>query len=257
MSITYFASHGKSGRGLSLRLALILGGIKFEDTFVTRPEHYKQKENNNRRWAGVPEITIFNKNGDKQVIGQSSTCLRYAGYISGLYPKDDSLKAALIDEILDSVEDLLNLCFIPFNHIKDENQKNKFFESLMSKDGGKMRAWFDKFELRLKENNVDRNNKNGYFVGDKLTIADLKLFGHLNNYFNGRFEKLYKIPKTFFIDNGYKRINELLEKLRNEPKIKTFIEEYDVRLGKFHGDDDDKEKYRTTIYDGKVVFGDF
>merc|ERR1739842_92059 len=44
---------------------------------------------------------------------------------------------------------------------------------LMKKE--KIPFWFDKFEQRLAENE-QRGNKKGFFVGDDLTIADLKAF---------------------------------------------------------------------------------
>ena len=186
LRMTYFASHGKSGRGLSVRLCCILGGIGFEDVMISRPEHYTQKENNQRRWAGIPEIDIFNKNGKIQKIAQSSTCWRYVGRLSGLYPSNNIIECAFIDEIIDSVEDVINGCFSPIGKLK-EDQRKGLIDKLMNnkKDGyGELRLFLDKFELRLKENNEDKKNKNGYFVGDSLSIADLKFFGHFRNYRN-------------------------------------------------------------------------
>ena len=260
LRVTYFPDHGKSGRGLALRLALYLGGICFEDKIVSRPEHHQQKANNQRRWSGVPEVDIYDKNGKSQKIAQSSTCLRYAGIITGLYPNDDNpFKCALIDEVIDSVEDVIVGCLIPMIKATEGKEREELYKKLMNDkkgdDYGKLRLWFDKFELRLKENNIDRNNKNGYFVGSTLTVADLKVFAHFNHYINGTFQKLFGINTTIFIDNGYKMIQAFLEKLRNEAKIKQFINEYDERLSNF-AKDDLREKVRTKLYDGKLVFAD-
>ena len=259
-TVTYFPGHGKSGRGLALRLALYLGGICFEDKIVSRPEHKVQKENNQRRWSGVPEMMIYAENGKSQRIAQSSTCLRYAGSITGLYPSDNPMKCALIDEVIDSVEDVIVGCFIPIMKAKEGKEREDMINKLMNDkkgdDYGKLRLWFDKFELRLEENREDRDNKNGYFVGPTLTVADLKVFAHFTNYSNGTFEKQLGIKSSIFSDNGYKRIEGFLDKLRNEnTKIKQFIADYDQRLDDF-GKDDLKEKVRSKVYDGKLVYAD-
>merc|ERR1712083_1176926 len=44
--------------------------------------------------------------------------------------------------------------------------------------------WFGKFEARLTENE-ERGNKSGYFVGDTMTVADLKFYYGLANYMSG------------------------------------------------------------------------
>ena len=260
VTVIYFPSHGRSGRGLALRLALHLGGICFEDRIVSRTEHMEQKENNERRWSGVPEMIIYAQNGDSQKIAQSSTCLRYAGSITGLYPNDNPIKCALIDEVMDSVEDVIINCFIPIMKAKEGKEREDLKNQLMNDEKGdkygKLRLWFDKFELRLKENNEDRNNKNGYFVGSTLTIADLKVFAHFVNYVNGIFEKAFGIKSSIFTDNGYKRIQGFLDKLRNDnAKIKQFIDDYNERLNDF-GTDELREKVRNKIYDGKILYSD-
>eukprot|EP00483_Globobulimina_turgida_P007361 UN07375 len=47
-----------------------------------------------------------------------------------------------------------------------------------------MPYWMDKFNNRLVENEK-RGNKNGYVVGDSLSIADLKLYYGLTVFFEG------------------------------------------------------------------------
>ena len=75
--ITYYAM---PGRAAPIRLACQLGGISYEDNFITSEEQKQQKADGKRRWSGPPEITIFDKNGKELVtIGQSNACLRYVG----------------------------------------------------------------------------------------------------------------------------------------------------------------------------------
>src|SRR5262245_30947436 len=45
---------------------------------------------------------------DSQVIAQANTINRYLGKLTGLYPKDD-WQAALVDELMDAIEDIMML----------------------------------------------------------------------------------------------------------------------------------------------------
>ena len=65
----YFAF---GGRAAPLRIAAFLGGVAYQDEFITNNK--EQKAEGKRRWSGLPEIVV----GD-QVIGQSNACLRYIG----------------------------------------------------------------------------------------------------------------------------------------------------------------------------------
>lgn len=247
LSVIYFpfASQSKSGRGITLRVACILGGLCWEDRIVHIHEHFAQKRKGQRRWTGVPEMIVYNKQGQQQRIAQSSTCLRYIGVITGLYPKNEPLKCGLIDEIIDSIEDIVNHCF------KKMMWGHTTYQVLMNNDNGKLRYWFDKFELRFKENE-ERGNDNGYIVGNELSIADIRIYGHFRNYVNGSFIG-YGVPQTIFIDNGYKRISNHVNKMMNNKKIVEFINQYEKRVSSFKYNG----KERTKIYDGKLIYGDF
>merc|ERR1712241_880044 len=100
--------------------------------------------------------------------------LRYIGSVGGTYPKG-LVERALVDEVLDSSEDLLGLVVPPWLmkiYGDDQDKANAAIEALM-KD--KLPYWLKKFEDRLEENEK-RGNKNGFFVGDSITIADLKFY---------------------------------------------------------------------------------
>ena len=72
---------------------------------MTPTEHKLAVESGGRRWKGLPEITVYGKDNKAVVeIGQSNACLRYIGSLCALYPSANPLQAALIDEVLDSVE---------------------------------------------------------------------------------------------------------------------------------------------------------
>jgi len=160
------------GRGQPLRAAAALGGVCYTDRFITFQEHGKQKQEGLRRWSGIPEITLHDKDGkDVMTVGQSNICLQLIGVMGGLYPKDNALQAALVDEVMAAVEDLFGL-MLPAYFAKDIDTKKKLCEEYMEE---KLPYWCGKFEKRLEENEA-RGYKNGYFVGDTLTVADLKFY---------------------------------------------------------------------------------
>ena len=87
------------------------------------------------------------------------------GSLCGLY-SDNAVECALIDEVLDSVEDVMNL-FSPSGRIKDEEKKKAARLVLMNDN---LPYWFKKFESRFEENEK-RGNKNGFIAGDKVNIS--------------------------------------------------------------------------------------
>ena len=77
--ITYF---GFGGRAAPLRLAAYIGGLSYEDNFESFDEHGQAKKNGTRRWSGIPELTIFDEDGNEvATVGQSNACLRYIGLV--------------------------------------------------------------------------------------------------------------------------------------------------------------------------------
>ena len=112
-TITYY---GMGGRGAPLRAAAFVGGLSYKDAFTTGmspleltlslslnaiitmtlshscihcrhiccsktgPAHAAVKKAGNRRWSGVPELTLHDKDGNDVItIGQSNVCLKLIG----------------------------------------------------------------------------------------------------------------------------------------------------------------------------------
>jgi len=211
-----------SARGGPLRLAAAYGGIKLEEECVSFETIAKSRSEGKRRWNGVPELVISDKDG-KEInrIGQSNTCLRYIGKQVGLYP-DNAVSAALVDEVLDSVEDLSNAALKVALGSKDaEDKKAKATE--FCKEGGTLRYWLNKFVARIEEN-AKRGNKNGLFVGDSLTIADLK-------FAQSEFYLIEIIPgaQAVFKEDKYKSLMANMDYVKNADKLKQFLAEYNNR----------------------------
>jgi len=232
-TITYF---GIGGRAAPLRAAAFLGGISYRDRFLSGKQHGMQKAQGKRRWAGIPELTLHDKDGnDVATIGQSNVCLTLIGKMSGLYPEGNVVQQALIDEILGACEDTMGL-LAPSFPVKDPEKKKAMRLELM-KDG-KFPYWFQKFENRLKENEARGCNK-GFLVGDTMTIADLKLYLHLSFLCSGEVDyidgdtllkpvpKLSAYLKMMEADENIKKFTVAFEKQRAEMKAKMAADEKD------------------------------
>ena len=76
-AVIYYAF---GGRAQPLRYAAAIGGLAFEDRYITGEIQKKEKAEGKRRWSGPPEVVIIDKDGkDLITIAQSNTCLRYIG----------------------------------------------------------------------------------------------------------------------------------------------------------------------------------
>jgi len=101
--------------------------------------------------------------------------------------------------------------------------------------------WLNKFELRLEENEK-RGNKNGLFVGDTITIADLKLFCS--------FTYVNMIQETKEVIAKYKRLTAFFEKINGDEKVQAFKASFAKNIN--------EAKVKQTMvfkYDGKSVYG--
>eukprot|EP01083_Nonionella_stella_P201136 735973_1 len=178
--LTYFSMMGL--RAGPIRSAAAIGNIAFEDQFITFDEQKQQKAQGKRKWSGVPEMELLNKNGQVvSTIGQSCAILRYVGSMAGLYPENNLIECAIIDEIIDAVQDLGSV-WIPIYLVQGDSEQKAAQEAGMKQD--KLPYWMNKFNNRLIENQK-RGNKNGYIVGNSLSIADLKLYHGLTVFFEG------------------------------------------------------------------------
>lgn len=98
-TLMYF---GVPARAEAIRLALTIGGVTFNDDHVV-----------GGKWADMKMTTPFGKlpvlllaNGTQ--IGQQRAILRFVGRSTGLYPQD-SLAAAMVDGVMDAVDDVRSL----------------------------------------------------------------------------------------------------------------------------------------------------
>ncbi|NQV86956.1 MAG: glutathione S-transferase, partial [Woeseiaceae bacterium] len=101
---------------------------------------------------------------DGAQVTQTNAMLRYVGKLGGLYP-DDDMQALYCDEVLGAVEDLSHHIGRTIGLQGDELRQAR--EKLVE-------GWLPTF-LRGLDTLLTRGGGQ-YFVGDRLTVADLKVF---------------------------------------------------------------------------------
>ncbi|HMB60187.1 MAG TPA: glutathione S-transferase [Xanthomonadales bacterium] len=156
LKLTYFDFDG--GRGEPIRLALAYGDIPFEDDRIPPAEWPAFRDKTPLHQLPVMEV-------DGEIVTQTNSLLRYVGKLVGLYP-EDALEALHCDEAMATQEDIL--CkIVPTLFIQDEEEKRKAREALVA----------GPLPLFLSRLNTMLNERGGrYFAGDRLSVADLKVF---------------------------------------------------------------------------------
>ena len=165
LKLTYFDFHG--GRGEPARLALAMGGIPFEDDRVTFADWPRRKPET--PFGAMPLLDV-----DGKILAQSNAINRYLGKLANLYPTDP-WEAALCDETMEAVEDITNkiaaTMFLP-----DEQKKSE--RKVLAE--GPIPFYLTALERRLEQHG------GRYFAGDRLSVADLKVFMLLRQLRSGR-----------------------------------------------------------------------
>ncbi|MGB5132377.1 MAG: glutathione S-transferase [Steroidobacteraceae bacterium] len=195
--LSYFDFDG--GRGEAARLVMHLGGIAFEDKRIAGKD-----------WPALRDKTPFQAmpvlEVDGKLITQSNTINRYLGKLAGLYPKDD-WQAALVDEVMDAVEDISTK--IANTIFSEDEAKKKAREALAA---GPIPRFLQQIEARLKAGGGE------WFVEKRLTVADLKCFMWLRWLKSGALDH---IPADI-VDRNAPLLAKHLERIKNHPKIAAY-----------------------------------
>jgi len=93
---------------------------------------------------------------------------------------------------------------------------------MIAKDGS-ITLFFGKFEGKLARN-AKRGNKKGLFVGDMLTVADLKAYISLKGYTVGYIDH---VPTTIL--DGYPNIQKFLKAVESVEKIPQYHKAWDEK----------------------------
>jgi len=170
IKLTYFDFHG--GRGEPARLALHIGGIPFEDERLDFQAFGARK-------PGLPFGAMPLLEVDGQVVTQSNGINRYVGTLAGLYPSDP-WQAALCDEVMGAIEDM-SAKILPTMRIQDAAERQAAREALVA---GPIPLFLKRLQARLAAQG------GRYFVEDRLTVADFKVFVWIRHLKSGQLDHI-------------------------------------------------------------------
>jgi glutathione S-transferase len=195
--LTYFDFDGS--RGEAARLAMHLAGISFEDRRIATSDWARLRDTT--PYQSLPMLEV-----DGKVVAQSNAINRYVGKLAGLYPKDD-WQAALVDELMDAVEDISGRIGSTF--ALEGEAKKKAREALAA---GSIAHFLKQFEARLASAGGE------WFAENRLTVADLKCFLWVRWLRSGALDH---IPANL-VDEQAPLLAKHLERVTNHPKIAAY-----------------------------------
>ena len=107
MKITLYYFKIPFWRAEVTRLSLYIGNIPFEDYRIEGNDYDKFKKTGelpNNKIAPFKQLPVIDVDG--KIFAQTGAIARFCGKLSGLYPKNDDYKAALIDQIIEGAQDI-------------------------------------------------------------------------------------------------------------------------------------------------------
>ena len=200
LKLTYWDMPG--GRGEPARLAMVVGGVEFEDHRIGFAEWPKIRPQ--APFHACPFLEV-----DGVIIGQSNTISRYVGRLGGLYP-EDPWQAALCDEMLDTVEDMW-VKFGATMGIKDPDALKEAREKLVAEA---FTHYLEKLGQRLKDAGGH------YFADNRLTVADLQVMVIVRALGSGKFDHI----STDLVETVAPQLNEHMRRVLAEPAVSAYYE---------------------------------
>ncbi|XP_033746350.1 hematopoietic prostaglandin D synthase-like [Pecten maximus] len=174
--LTYFTVRG---RGELIRLALETAGKSYEEVKVTFADWPALKPN-----MPTGQLPVLEVDG-KQLV-QSLAIARYLGKEFGM-AGECSMEQCLVDQVIDTGADGLT-AYVKWYFEKDEEKKAELKKELVETTIPKFAQMFTTFL----ENS---GGKNGFFVGSKLTLADLACHEAFTDFLQLNADALNDFPK--------------------------------------------------------------
>ena len=119
------------------RISLFYGSIDYEDIRISREDFLSAKMNGftkSGHYLPLRQIPVLIINNYS--LTQTSAMSRYCGKLSGLYPKNDELLAAKIDQIIDICTDMTVLFSNYRKNVETiikHNKRKEFFDNIIMK----------------------------------------------------------------------------------------------------------------------------
>jgi len=212
MKITLYYFKIPFWRAEVTRLSLFIGDIPFQDYRIEGDDYDKFKKSGelpNKKIAPFKQLPVLDVDGE--IFAQTGAIARFCGKLSGLYPKNDDYKSALIDQIIEAAQDI-NFLVTLSGRDKDEERK-KIARKILATNH--LPKWF-----QFLENLLQQNTNSVYFVGNELTIADLAIWRLLGWLKSGLLDG---IP-TNILDN-FENLNKLREEVYKNPKVIKWMDQ--------------------------------
>ena len=144
------------------RIALYLGDVPFEDVRVSREAFREMKASGELPYGQLPVLDV-----DGVRLAQSVAIARYCGALAGLYPSDDALAAARVDEILETAN---QITYAVSPSVRESDPERK--AAMRAELGATiLPGWLALLERRLAD-----NDSADVFVGDEVSVADLAIW---------------------------------------------------------------------------------
>jgi glutathione S-transferase len=153
-------------RAETSRLALHIGGVPFEDVRPDRETFRARKAEGGYPYGQLPVLEV-----DGVAIAQSAAIAVYCGKLAGLYPIDDALMAAKVDELLATANQISYL-ISPTMRERDPEKKRALRVALGEET---LPQWFAQLDARL-----TTFGPGPYCVGEQLSVADLAIWRMLD-----------------------------------------------------------------------------
>ncbi len=191
------------------RIPLFIGGLSFNDKRITLEEFRSAKETGFLKdgtklpFHQIPCLVV-----DGVAIAQTGAIARFCGKLSGLYPTENSISCALVDQFIDFVTDLTNLVYIPSNSPLTEDEKLQHRRMLSE---GELKRKLDMLEDNISENQT-------WIVGKEMTIADIAIWRGIGWLAS---DLVAGIPQTYFVN--YPKITKIFKNVDKHPKIYEWV----------------------------------
>ena len=210
MEITLYYFKIPFWRAEVTRLALFIGGIPFNDYRIRGKEIDNLKATGllpNKQIAPFKQLPILVIDG--KIVAQTGAIARLCGKLSGLYPKDNDFEAAQIDQIIDAAQDINYL--VTLSSRDKEKERLELARKILATKH--LPKWF-----QFLENLLEKNNESNFFVGNKISIADLAIWRLLGWLSSGLLDG---VPTDIL--EPYRRLKKLREEVYNHNKVHEWM----------------------------------
>ena len=187
------------------RIVLNIGKIKFNDIRVGREEFMRARSSgklDNGTIIPFNQLPCLKVNDE--TIAQTAGIARFCGKLSGLYPKDNDITAAKIDQFLDLITDITVLIFNAGRDLEPDQKiikRKEFFET----------EFIRKFEML--EKNIPENSD--LIITHYFSIADIALWSFVEWTTSGAVDGF---PRDFL--KNYPKIKRVTGFVNEHPEIK-------------------------------------